>query len=641
MVVWIELGRRVGVPTPIPFVMLYGAVVLTAASGGLRPGLVAGGIAGAFVAYSTQVGFGPATLAGGPVNVILGAAVFGLSGALVGFQADRRGRDLTSLGRAAAISLSDALAEGYVVANADGVMLEANDEYVRVVGGSREELIGKHLPTGRRGVRYLNPDGSPARLRDLPLPRAVATGVAQRDQLVGIERSDGSQVWVRMSCSPAMSNGREQLFVTTVTDVTARVLEERRAAEDHATLATILANAPNAIMLFEQDGTILRAAAATTRIFGWRPEELAGEHVSTLVPQPAGPEAPLMDSDSEVGEAWAPLGIANGETREVLAVRQSGETFPAVVRVARVDGATEDTPRFVTVFQDVSRRKELEAQLLQAQRLESVGQLAAGIAHEINTPTQFVGDNTRFLQDAFRELQPLRESHALLLAAADSGSVTDELVARAHEVVEQADVDYLFAEIPSAIEQTLEGVERVATIVRAMKDFSHPGSVTKELTDLNRALESTTTVARNEWKYAADLRFDLAKDLPQVPCMVGELNQAFLNIIVNAAHAIEDATGGVHKGVITVSTAVMDDQVEIRIGDTGGGIPEEVRDRVFDPFFTTKAVGKGTGQGLAIARSVVVDKHGGALSVESNAGEGTTFVIRLPLSEDAQGADAA
>ena len=246
-----------------------------------------------------------------------------------------------------------------------------------------------------------------------------------------------------------------------------------------------------------------------------------------------------------------------------------------------------------------------------------------------------MGDNVRFLRDAFADLQPLHESHAQLLQAAEASDIPTELVTRARDAVAQSDIEYLGTEIPSAIEQTLEGVERVATIVRAMKEFSHPGSGTKEATDLNQALASTATVARNEWKYVADLQLDLSPDLPPVPCLAGELNQAFLNIIINAAHAIEESTGGRTKGAIVVSTALSGDWVEVRISDNGSGIPDEVRERIFDPFFTTKAVGRGTGQGLSIARSVIADKHGGTLTVDSEPGNGTTFIIRLPLRDGA------
>jgi PAS domain S-box-containing protein len=290
---------------------------------------------------------------------------------------------------------------------------------------------------------------------------------------------------------------------------------------------------------------------------------------------------------------------------------------------------------FLLLGVDVTERRFLEAQLTQTQKLESIGRLAAGIAHEINTPTQYVGDNTRFLQDAFGDLRQLMEKYGNLLTASKNGGVSPELINEVESAAQEADVEYLLEEIPQAISQSLEGVDRVAHIVRAMKEFSHPGVEEKTSVDLNKAIESTITVARNEWKYVADMVTELDASLPLVPCLPGDINQVFLNIIVNAAHAIADVVGdgSEDKGTIAIATRRDGDWVEVRISDTGKGIPESVRSRIFDPFFTTKEVGKGTGQGLAIARSVVVDKHGGTITFETEAGKGTTFIVRLPLAD--------
>jgi PAS domain S-box-containing protein len=288
---------------------------------------------------------------------------------------------------------------------------------------------------------------------------------------------------------------------------------------------------------------------------------------------------------------------------------------------------------YVIMGEDVTDRLVLEDELVQAQKLESIGHLAAGIAHEINTPTQFVGDNVRFLSDSFSDIGRLLEQYQCLLAAIKTGGCPEALIESCEAANRKADLEYLLAEIPKAIEQSAEGIDRVATIVRAMKEFAHPGSREKAAVNLNKAIESTVTVARNEWKYVADLHTNLDPSLPPVPCLVGEFNQVVLNIIVNATHAIADAvkgTGG--KGTITICTSRVGDFVEVRIADTGMGIPESIRHKIFDPFFTTKEVGKGTGQGLAIARSVVVGRHGGTIAVDSKVGKGTTFLIRLPLN---------
>jgi signal transduction histidine kinase len=265
--------------------------------------------------------------------------------------------------------------------------------------------------------------------------------------------------------------------------------------------------------------------------------------------------------------------------------------------------------------------------------MESIGQLAAGIAHEINTPTQYVNDNTRFLRDSFCGLQQLLDLYERLRVEAKQGAVPDTLLAELDALAADLDLGFLTAEIPKAIEQSLEGISRVAEIVHAMKQFSHPDQDEPELADLNKAIANTATVARNEWKYVAEMELDLAADLPAVPCLAGRFNQVILNLIVNAAQAIGDVVGGGSgaKGKIRITTRQDGDHVEIRVADTGSGVPAAIRNRIFDPFFTTKQVGKGTGQGLAIAHNIIVEQHGGAIDVESEDGKGSTFLLRLPL----------
>jgi PAS domain S-box-containing protein len=291
---------------------------------------------------------------------------------------------------------------------------------------------------------------------------------------------------------------------------------------------------------------------------------------------------------------------------------------------------------FVIMGEDVTARLNLEHDLVQAQKLESIGHLAAGIAHEINTPTQFVGDNVRFLSDSFSDIAAVLDRHHALMVSAKAGICAPDLIDACEAESRRADLGYLMEEIPKAIAQSTEGVTRIASIVRAMKEFAHPGSDEKACVDLNKAIESTVTVARNEWKYVADLTTDLAPCLPLVPCLLGQFNQVILNMIVNATHAIVDVTKGTGaKGTISITTRAVDGWAEVRIADSGAGIPEEIRRKIFDPFFTTKEVGKGTGQGLAIAHSVIVDKHHGTITLESEVGRGSTFIVRLPLSVQA------
>lgn len=317
--------------------------------------------------------------------------------------------------------------------------------------------------------------------------------------------------------------------------------------------------------------------------------------------------------------------------REILAAR--------VRSAVRVKQSHDQLTHLNTQLRaEIIERERMQHELAGAQKLEAIGHLAAGIAHEINTPAQYVGDNTRFLRDAFGDLDALLVQYDRLLQAARQNTVTDKLVAEVEAKLDDVDIDYLREETPNAIEQSLEGIERVTEIVRAMKDFSHPGTGEKQAVDLNRAIHSTLTVSRNEWKYVAEVVTDLDPALRPVPCLAGDINQVILNLVVNAAHAIGEAIRdrADRKGTITVRTRQEGNWAVIRIEDTGTGIPENIRENVFDHFFTTKDVGQGTGQGLSIAHSIVVQKHGGTIGFETEEGEGTTFIVRLPLASQTE-----
>jgi PAS domain S-box-containing protein len=287
----------------------------------------------------------------------------------------------------------------------------------------------------------------------------------------------------------------------------------------------------------------------------------------------------------------------------------------------------------------VESLRQLEVEHRHAQKLEAVGRLASGIAHEINTPIQFVGDNTRFVSESIATLRDILARYHTLASDPD-GADAGALAADIREREAACDIAYIVDEVPRALTQTLEGVDRVAEIVRAMKTFAHPDVKEKAPADLNNALRNTLIVARNELKYVADVETDLGA-LPEVMCNVGDINQVFLNLLINAAHAIGDVVGDRGgKGVIRVATRAEDSTVLITVSDTGTGISADTRERIFEPFFTTKEAGRGTGQGLALARACVVEQHGGELWFESEPGRGTTFFIRLPIAPHAMGVAA-
>ncbi len=392
----------------------------------------------------------------------------------------------------------------------------------------------------------------------------------------------------------------------------------------------------DAIMVFDLGGQVFTTGnPAALKLFGVRDlQQFTSLELADMSPdlQPDGRPSRLTAQEM-IAQAVRD-GVAFFEWRHK---RLDGMEFPATVLLARFRLGEQVFVQ--ATVRDITRQKQLQAELSQAQRLEAIGQLASGIAHEINTPTQYIGDNTRFLGDAFEDIHPLLALLEKLVAS--DGLPSAGFLEQLHTTARGADLPYLAMEIPLAIEQSLEGVDRVAKIVRAMKEFSHPGGKGKASIDLNHAIESTLIVCRNEWKYVADMVTDFDRALPTVSCVQAELNQVILNMVINAAHAIYEKVGETgEKGVITVRTWRNGDAVALSIEDTGVGIPERLLPKIYDLFFTTKPVGKGTGQGLTLAQSIVVERHGGKIECRSKEGEGTAFTIYLPLESVADRSDS-
>ena len=400
-------------------------------------------------------------------------------------------------------------------------------------------------------------------------------------------------------------------------------------------LQAVLDHAMAAIFLVDEGNKIVRANRVAELTFEMSKDELLAMSFFDL----------FSAETREAARGYDAVAVLNQETDtsdksiESTGQRKNGATFPMELAITQVD---LDGSKFtVWICKDVSARKEaeerrakLEQELSQAQKLESLGTLASGIAHEINTPVQYVSDNGHFLKDAFADLMKVVDAQNALLKAAEAAGALGDEIARVSEAQEEADLDFLKEEVPNSIAQALDGVARISKIVTAIKEFSHPGTAEKSLVDLNKAIDTTLTVARNEWKYIAEVETDFDENLPQVPCLPGEFNQAILNMVINAAHAIESVKGE-ELGKITIKTSQRSGMAEIRIIDSGCGISEEHQKQIFDPFFTTKGVGKGTGQGLSIAYGSITQKHNGSITVESKVGVGTTFIIQLPI----EGAD--
>ncbi len=498
----------------------------------------------------------------------------------------------------------DSMIDGMVVSDATGAIVSVNPAIVQMFGYTSEELIGQSVTRLAREQRRAAHAG------------LVANAGANRDNIVGRKRQlygqrKTGEVFPIELILNQFDIDDQRYYSAVIRDQT----QQHATETELRRMAAAVDSAADAIVIQDVSGRIQYINRSYERILGLARTDVVGRSARDLG---FGTDAPeyyeALWATLARGEVW--IGPLRLRTPAGVAVALEATISP----VSAPDGTIT---HHVTVMRDVTGQRELESQLARAQKLEAIGQLAAGIAHEINTPVQYVGDNIRFVRDAFAEMDTL-------LGQLQGLAVSTPALAGA---LAGADLGFLREEVPRALDQSADGCQRIATIVKAMKEFSHPGQE-KAPVDLNRAIQSTITVASNEWKYVAEVRTEFDAALPAVTCLPGEFNQVILNMLVNAAHAIGDVVGAgaSGKGTITVSTRAVGEFAEIRISDTGGGITPEVRAKIFDPFFTTKAVGRGTGQGLAIAHDVIVNKHGGSIALESEPGKGATFIVRIPIN---------
>jgi len=392
----------------------------------------------------------------------------------------------------------------------------------------------------------------------------------------------------------------------------------------------------NSIVITDVDGNIEFVNPKFEKITGYSQEEVLGENPRFLKSGHTKPE--------EYANLWRT--ILRGEIwkGELKNTSKTGETFWESVTISPIKNNENIITHFIAIKEDITERIRVQNQLALSQKMESIGQLAAGIAHEINTPLQYVGDNINFLSDSYKAMLDVLFDFSAFLE--DGNEYTnDEIRDFYQNKKEEMDLEFIYEEVPQALEQTEIGINKVTKIVRAMKDFAHPGTKKKAYQDLNKGIENTVTISKNEWKYVADVELNLDKNITAVFCLLDELNQVFLNMIINAAHAIAEKVGEKPeqslRGKIYIETKKESlpegDNIIIKFSDTGNGIEQGNINKIFDPFFTTKEVGKGTGQGLAIAHDIIINKHNGKISVESVVEKGTTFTITLPIDEKDEG----
>jgi len=526
---------------------------------------------------------------------------------------------------------------------AEKELRESEDRYRDLVEHSHDmicthDLDGKILSINRGGSEMLGDEQSvllKKNIRDILAWRfrdQFDTYIAtlRRDGraagLMRVSTSSGEKRILEYNNTLRTEGVQEPIVRGLARDITERRRAEEALRKSESKFYELFNEAPVGYHEYDIQGNITRVNKTELEMLGYKVEEVLGQPVWKFV------------VDEEMSRQAVLTNLSGGQSGnrgfERPYRQKDGTIIPVLVEDRVLREGNGQIIGIRSTVQDITKWKVLESQLVQAQKLEAVGQLAAGIAHEINTPIQYVGDNTRFLMDAFKDMARLLEKYQHFVDAFRTGSTWENAVQEVENGKKEIDLSYLAEEIPKAIKQTLEGVDRVAEIVRAMKEFSHPGPKEKTPANLNRAIENTIMVARNEWKYVAEMVTDFDPHPPLVPCLPNEFNQVVLNLIINAVHAIKDVVGDGSKGTITIATRNTGDTVEIRVSDTGTGIPPAIQTKIFDPFFTTKEVGKGTGQGLTIARSIVVDKHGGTIHFETEPGKGTTFMIHLPLGDE-------
>jgi two-component system NtrC family sensor kinase len=506
-------------------------------------------------------------------------------------------------------TLEAAAPAGFGFVDSESRLARVNDT-LAAMGGVARSLLGRPAPEALAAIwPQLEAGYDRARQTATAVVGTVVTASAPDD-------ADGLRSWL-LGCYPVRVEDQTMGVALVLVDVT-----EREQAQ--AFRSVIMDDMAEGLYTVDGEGKLTSMNRAASEMLGWQEKDLLGLSVHAVVHAAPWHGTPLPESECPLRRIRT--GAQSVQTVDETFVRKDGSTFGVACSVASLETGG-GPPGAVVTFRDMTevRRAELEAS--HDQKLESLGRLSAGLAHEINTPIQFVGDNTRFLADAYQDMLELLLVYRECMAPALGELQWSMRTERAQQAEAKADIEYLAAEIPAAVGQSLEGVERVASLVRAMKSFSYKDSSEQAYADLNEAIRTTLTVARNEVKYVADVVLDLG-ELPDVLCHLGDLNQVFLNLLVNAADALKDKA---ERGEIRITSTTVGPTAVLSFADNGTGIPEDIQQSIFEPFFTTKEVGKGTGQGLALARAVL-EKHGGSIEVRSAIGQGTEFILRLPIA---------
>lgn len=525
-------------------------------------------------------------------------------------------------------SVVEMSSDAFIGINHLSQVIEWNQSAEKIFQWSREEIIYQSLDkiipkefreSHHQGMKtYLESGSGPI--------------LGKRIEIMAIKKNQ-EMIPVDLTVWPVKTEGEIQ-FYAFLRDISERVENQKKLEISKQKIQNILDHASDAIISISDTFNIILFNKKAEKLFGYKADEMLNQDINLLLPK-----SKRFDHHEKIKlfvESQMPNLLSENRT-SFIGLAKDGREFPVEISISKM--TTDQKIILTAVVRDISKRieneekqKYLQDQLFQAQKLESIGTLAAGIAHEINTPVQFINDNLIFLN---KTIKKFLDFNLELNQSIENGS-NDLLKNKIQKMEQQYKFDYLKKEIPLSIDQSIEGVQRVSNIVKAMKDFSYQGSKQdKEKANINQAIESTVIITKNEWKYIADIDLKLDQSIPEVLCFIGDLKQVILNMIVNAAQAIaekKERENVSDKGHITIETKLKNDLIQILIQDDGGGIPSENIQKIFDPFFTTKPLGKGTGQGLAISYHIIKEKHQGTIQVQSEMNIGTSFIIEFPVN---------
>ncbi len=502
------------------------------------------------------------------------------------------------------------------------------EDHARQAYADEQHIIQSGEPLIDKGEREIWPDGHQTWVATTKMPFRNEDG--EIIGTIGISRD----ITEHMLMEAKLKNNQENM----VEEIRQRKIIQELLYTEKEILNTTLMSISEGVITTDKEGFVTFINQAATEIIGYSDAEVLDHSLEIvfrlLLPDSWHVSTHIIEQLYEMN--YLLKESQNYWTATLLTKMSDKKLIDG--QIAPILGTDDSISGHVLVFQDITQKQKQETQSALSQKMESIGQLASGIAHEINTPIQYVGDNLRYLSRSFFKFVDAITVYRQWLHEHVDHSYTQQDLEQMEGQTDPRKVNLYIKEIPNAIEESLAGVERVRKIVLAMREFSHPSQKEKKLADINHGIETTVTISRNEWKYIAELDLELDPDLPLVNCQIDEINQVILNMIVNSSQAIQevvDQSPG-QKGRISIRTINKNDWICIIITDTGNGIPDTIKDRVFDPFFTTKGVGKGTGQGLYLAHNIIVNKHNGCISVESEAGKGTTFIIELPVNRQEQ-----